>query len=289
MKIKKRKGIILAGGTGSRLNPITIPVSKQLLPVYDKPMIYYPLSTLMMAGIREILLITSEEFIGAFKSLLGNGEHFGIELEYQIQKKPNGLAEAYLLSEEFLGNNPSTLILGDNIFYGSDLTEKLSSASESDKSTIFTCEVRDPERFGVANVNENGQVIGLEEKPAYPTSNFAVTGLYFLDERAFYFAKKLKPSARGELEIVDLLQYYINDATLQNVALNRDYTWMDAGTFDSLLEAGQFVKLLQDKHQKKISCPEEIAIKRGWVDKKLISERFHTNKNNEYYRYLLDV
>lgn len=289
MKIKDRKGIILAGGSGSRLSPLTIASSKQLLPVYDKPMIYYPLSTLMLAGIREILLITTAEFVQSFQTLLGNGERLGIKLEYQVQAQPNGLSEAYILGEEFLENHPSALVLGDNIFYGSGMTEKLRAAAKNIAPTIFTHEVKDPERFGIATVDSHQHVLSMEEKPITPKSNLAVTGLYFLDEKAPEIAKTLSPSARGELEIVDLLKHYIENKSLNSIHLDRGYTWMDTGTVDSLLEAGEFVKIIQNKHQKKICCPEEIAIKNGWVEKHSVTKYAPLRLSNDYFQYVANL
>jgi glucose-1-phosphate thymidylyltransferase len=281
---QKRKGIILAGGSGSRLYPTTKAISKQLLPIYDKPMIYYPLSVLMLAGIRDILIISTPRDLPLFKSLLGDGELWGLNFTYQIQPSPDGLPQAFILAEKFIGDDLSTLILGDNIFYGDSFHNLLASASDCcEGATVFAYRVNDPERYGVVEFNENQQVISLEEKPKSPKSNFALTGLYFYDNKVINFAKRLKPSLRGELEIVDLNRLYLDESNLNIKIMGRGYAWLDTGTQKSLLEASQFIETIENRQGLKIACPEEIAFRQGWIDnnqlKKLITP-------NDYGKYL---
>ena len=281
---QKRKGIILAGGSGTRLYPMTKAISKQLIPVYDKPMIYYPLSVLMLAGIREILIISTPQDLPLFKLLLGDGEAWGLNFSYQIQPSPDGLPQAFILAESFIGDDLSTLILGDNIFYGHNFHHLLSSASsKTEGATVFAYRVNDPERYGVVEFDKNQQVISLEEKPESAKSNYVLTGLYFYDNQVIDFAKKLKPSARGELEIIDLNRFYLEQSQLNIEIMGRGYAWLDTGTQESLLEAGQFIATLENRQGLKVACPEEIAYRQGWIDshqlKKLITP-------NEYGKYL---
>ena len=285
-----RKGIILAGGNGTRLSPLTKSVSKQLLPVYDKPMIYYPLSTLMLGGIREILLISKPEDLLSFKNLLGSGENFGIELSYETQKNPNGLAEAFLIGEKFINNCPVTLILGDNLFHGASLTEQINLQSLNKKgSTIFAYQVKDPERYGVVEFDKNNNVLGIEEKPNSPKSNFAITGIYFYDSTVVEKAKSLFPSKRGELEITDINMLYLKENNLKVEVLNRGIAWLDTGKYDSLYEASGYVYTLQKRQGLKISCPEEIAWRKNWISKEKLLKIAENYKNNEYGRYLQNL
>ncbi|MDG2945460.1 glucose-1-phosphate thymidylyltransferase RfbA [Bisgaard Taxon 10/6] len=284
------KGIILAGGSGTRLYPITRGVSKQLLPVYDKPMIYYPLSVLMLAGIRDVLIITTLEDNEAFKRLLGDGSDFGINLEYAIQPSPDGLAQAFLIGETFIGNEPVCLVLGDNIFYGQHFSQALKNATESVKqkgATIFAYQVKDPERFGVVEFDENFRALSIEEKPAQPKSNWAVTGLYFYDNRVVEFAKQVKPSARGELEITTLNEMYLNDGSLNVQLLGRGFAWLDTGTHDSLHSAAAFVKTVQSLQNLQVACLEEIAYYNGWLSAEQIEKFAKPMAKNEYGQYLL--
>lgn len=283
----KRKGIILAGGSGTRLYPITHSISKQLLPIYDKPMIYYPLSTLMLAGIKDILIITTPGDLNSFKRLLDDGTQWGIKLDYITQPNPDGLAQAFILGEEFIGDDISTLILGDNIFYGHDIESILDSASiRSTGSTIFAYHVNDPERYGVVEFDQNNKVISLEEKPKKPKSNYAVTGLYFYDQEVVKLAKSLKPSARGELEITDLNKKYLEQGKLYVEMMNQGYAWLDTGTHDSLLDAGQFIATIENRQGLKIACPEEIAYRKQWISKLDLENLVKPLIKNNYGQYL---
>ncbi len=284
------KGIVLAGGSGTRLYPLTMVTSKQLLPIYDKPMIYYPLSVLMLAGIREILIISTPEDLPRFEELLGDGSQFGIELSYKVQPSPDGLAQAFILGEEFIGNDSVAMVLGDNIFHGQGLTELLREAAEKESgATVFGYYVEDPERFGIVEFDEAGSVISIEEKPQKPKSNYCVTGLYFYDNRVVEFAKNLKPSARGELEITDLNRVYLEAGDLSVKLLGRGYTWLDTGTHDSLLEASNFVRTVEKHQHRKISCLEEISFENGWIDREGMLARYEIYKKNQYGQYLMDV
>lgn len=286
------KGIILAGGSGSRLYPLTMVTSKQLLPVYDKPMIYYPLSILMLAGVKDILIISTPEDTPKFETLLGKGEKFGVNFFYQVQPSPDGLAQAFLLGEKFIGNDTSCMILGDNIFYGNGLKSALNKAIENSKigkATVFGYHVEDPERFGVVEFDNEGKAITIEEKPKNPKSNYAVTGLYFYDNRVVELAKHVKPSARGELEITDLNKMYLNDGTLDVVTFGRGFTWLDTGTHESLAEATAFVKMVENHQGLKISCPEEIAYNNGWISKERLRSQAELMKKNQYGKFLFDV
>ena len=284
------KGIILAGGSGTRLYPLTMVTSKQLLPVYDKPMIYYPLSTLMLAGIRDILIISTPTDLPNFERLLGDGSQLGIHLQYKIQPSPDGLAQAFLLGEEFIGNDSCAMILGDNIFYGSGLSKHLQSAAKKEKgATVFGYYVEDPERFGIVEFDENGKAISIEEKPKHPKSNYCVTGLYFYDSDVVKKAKEVKPSARGELEITDLNKMYLEDGTLDVINLGRGYAWLDTGTMDALADATEFVRVIEKRQGIKISAVEEIAYKNGWIDKeKLLASANQYGKSN-YGKHLKQV
>ncbi|HFC3429821.1 TPA: glucose-1-phosphate thymidylyltransferase RfbA [Neisseria gonorrhoeae] len=284
------KGIILAGGSGTRLYPITRGVSKQLLPVYDKPMIYYPLSVLMLAGIRDILVITTPEDNTSFKRLLGDGSDFGIRLQYAVQPSPDGLAQAFIIGEEFIGNGNVCLILGDNIFYGQSFTQTLKqAAAKTHGATVFGYRVKDPERFGVVEFDENFNALSIEEKPQQPKSDWAVTGLYFHDNRAVEFAKQLKPSARGELEISDLNQMYLEDGSLSVQILGRGFAWLDTGTHESLHEAASFVQTVQNIQDLQIACLEEIAWRNGWLTKKDVETRAKHLEKTAYGQYLLHL
>ena len=286
----KRKGIILAGGSGTRLYPVTHTISKQLLPVYDKPMIYYPLATLMLGDIREVLIISTPQDLPQFQNLLGDGSHWGLSLSYKAQPSPEGLAQAFIIGEDFIGDNVSTLILGDNIFYGYDLEHLLHSANKRESgATIFAYHVNDPERYGVAEFNMDNQVISLEEKPKQPKSNFAVTGLYFFDQKVIEFAKNLKPSARGELEITDLNKMYLDSDELFVEMMDRGYAWLDTGTHDSLLDAGQFISTIENRQGLKVACPEEIAFRKKWITKSDLENLAKPLLKNQYGDYLLKL
>ena len=286
------KGIVLAGGAGTRLYPLTMVTSKQLLPVYDKPMIYYPLSTLMLAGIREILIISTPEDTPRFEHLLGDGSDFGLALSYKVQPSPDGLAQAFLLGEEFIGDDCCAMVLGDNIFYGNGFGGLLRSAvknAESGRATIFGYYVNDPERFGIAEFDENGKVLSVEEKPAHPKSNYAITGLYFYDKRVVELAKQVRPSARGELEITSLNDLYLKDGTLDLQRLGRGYAWLDTGTMDSLVDAADFVRMVEKRQGIKISAPEEIAYNNGWITKEKLLESAERYGKSPYGEHLKRV
>ena len=287
------KGIILAGGSGSRLYPLTLVTSKQLLPVYDKPMIYYPMSVLMNAGIREIMIISTPQDLGRFQELLGDGSRFGVELTYAKQPSPDGLAQAFLIGEEFIGNDTVAMVLGDNIFAGHGLKKRLKAAVENAESgngaTIFGYYVDDPERFGIVEFDENGKAISIEEKPEHPKSNYCVTGLYFYDNKVVEYAKSLTPSKRGELEITDLNRIYLENGNLNVELLGQGFTWLDAGTHESLAEATNFVKTVQSYQHRKIGCVEEIAYLNGWITKEVLEELCEIYKQNQYGQYLKDI
>lgn len=286
----KRKGIILAGGSGTRLYPATLTVSKQLLPVYDKPMVYYPLSTLMLAGIREILIISTPQDVPHFEKLLGNGTQWGLDIQYAIQPSPDGLGQAFLIGEEFIDNNPCALVLGDNVFYGHDLHNLLANAMRrNDGATIFAYHVKDPERYGVVGFDSHGKALSLIEKPKTPKSNYAVTGLYFYDRHVVELAKKLKPSQRGELEITDLNQLYLEQGNLNVEIMGRGYAWLDTGTHDSLLDASQYIATLEHRQGLKIACLEEIAYRKKWIDSEQMEKLAAPMIKSGYGRYLIQV
>lgn len=286
----KRKGIILAGGSGTRLYPATQVISKQLLPVFDKPMIYYPLSTLMLAGIREILIISTPQDTPRFEQLIGSGKQWGLDVKYAVQPSPDGLAQALIIAETFLDGGSCALVLGDNIFYGHDLGQLLTDAMNIGVgASIFAYHVQDPERYGVAEFDSSGKAISLEEKPSKPKSNYAVTGLYFYDQQAVQLAKSLKPSARGELEITDLNRLYLQQDQLNVQIMGRGYAWLDTGTHESLLDASQFIATIEQRQGLKVSCPEEIAYRKGWIDKAALTQLAQPLKKTAYGKYLLNL
>ena len=285
-----RKGIVLAGGSGTRLHPATLAISKQLLPVFDKPMVYYPLSTLMLAGIRDILVISTPQDTPRFEQLLGRGERWGLNLQYAVQPSPDGLAQAFIIGESFIGDNLSALVLGDNIFYGHDFHHLLGNAmARTEGASVFAYHVQDPERYGVAEFNSNGKVLSLEEKPRQPKSSYAVTGLYFYDQSVVDLTKSLKPSLRGELEITDLNRLYLERGLLNVEVMGRGYAWLDTGTHESLLEASQFIATLENRQGLKVACPEEIAYRQGWIDATQLEKLAQPLTKNGYGQYLLRV
>lgn len=289
MSLEERKGIILAGGTGSRLFPITRVVSKQLLPVYDKPMILYPLSTLMLAGIKDILIITTEEDLIKFKSFLGDGSNYGIKISYEIQPKPEGIAQAFLIGEKFIGNSPVALILGDNIFYGKGISSLLRNANKKKEPSIFAYRVSDPERYGVVEFSKEGKVLGIEEKPQKPKSNFAITGMYFYDNSVVKKAKDIKFSHRGELEITDVNELYLKENNLTVELFDRGIAWLDTGTIDSLQEASSFIRTIEQRQGLKICCPEEISWRNGWINNERLEQIALENFKSGYGNYLLSL
>ncbi len=288
--MKKRKGIILAGGSGTRLHPVTRVVSKQLLPIYDKPMIYYPVSTLMMAGIQDILVISTPQDTPRFQQLLGDGSDWGLNIEFAVQPSPDGLAQAFIIGKDFIGNDDSALVLGDNIFYGHDLSGLLANASNKEEgASVFAYHVHDPERYGVVDFDENGVATSLEEKPAVPKSNYAVTGLYFYDNQVIDMAENLKPSPRGELEITDINQLYLDQKQLTVEIMGRGYAWLDTGTHESLIEAGNFIQTIENRQGLKVCCPEEIAYRNGYIDAAKVEALAKPLMKNGYGKYLMNL